>query len=105
MAEVKTLTATVRGIPVSVEREALNDIEVMELLGELQDGNPLVLPKLMRAVYGAEQYANIKASLREGGRTSSEAVAAFFRESFVALGEEAKNSQSSPATGATAQEG
>lgn len=91
MGEKSSVEVEVDGIAVRVERETLDDIEVMELLGEMQGGNVLVLPRLMRLVFGEEQYADIKAALAEGGRTSAKAVARFFSEAFRELGEAAKN--------------
>lgn len=91
MAEDKTICAEAMGIPFTVERAALNDIEVLEMLGDVQ-GDVTVLPRLMRAVFGGEQYENVKASLRRDGRTSSTDMAAFFSEAFAAAGEQAKNS-------------
>lgn len=91
MAEDSTVGIEVDGIPVCVDRAALDDIAVMELLGEMQAGNILALPRLMRMVFGDEQYASIKESLAEDGRTSAKAMAVFFREAFKGLGEAAKN--------------
>lgn len=93
MGGAGTVSAEVDGIPVCVERAALDDIEVMELLGELSDGNPFAVTKLMVAIFGREQYDNIKRSLAdESGRTSATAVIEFFGKAFPALGEAAKNS-------------
>lgn len=88
-----TLTCEVDGIPVCIRRDAMDDIDVMEMLGEMQDGNQFVMPKLMRSVLGAEQYANVKASLAdEGGRTAASDMVTFFGKVMGELGETAKNS-------------
>lgn len=87
------LTCEVGGIPVRIRRDAMDDIDVMEMLGEMQDGNQLIMPKLMRSVLGPEQYANVKASLAdEDGRTTASDMVVFFGEVMKALGESAKNS-------------
>ena len=46
MVAVERITVEVDGIPVTIDRETMDDVEVMELLGEMED-NPLVLPRLM----------------------------------------------------------
>lgn len=89
--EDKTIVAEIDGIPVCVDRSALTDIDVLELLGEIQADNILVLPRLMKKVFGDEQYEAIKESLAVDGRTSAMDVASFFRKAFKALGESAKN--------------
>lgn len=93
MAEEKTICVEVDGVPATIERDAMGDIEVMEMLGDMQDGNVLVLPRLMRSVFGDEQYRAIKRSLRgEGGRTSSADMMRFMSEAIRQAGEQAKNS-------------
>lgn len=88
-----TLTCEVDGIPVCIRRDAMDDIDVMEMLGDMQDGNQFVMPRLMRSVLGAEQYANVKASLAdENGRTAASDMVAFFGAVMGELGESAKNS-------------
>ena len=39
------VTVNVKGIDVTVDKEVMNDIEVVELLGEVQDGNIFAFPK------------------------------------------------------------
>lgn len=90
-AERDMVDAEVDGIPICVDRAALTDIDVLDLLGEIQADNILVLPKLMRKVFGEEQYAEIKSSLAVDGHTSAVDMSKFFREAFKALGESAKN--------------
>lgn len=93
MAAAEAIRIEVDGIPASVDPERMDDIEVMELLGDLTCGNPFVMTKLMAAIFGKDQYANIKRSLAdESGRTSASAVSEWFGKAFKALGEAAKNS-------------
>lgn len=60
------------GIPVEFDENILDDIDVIEMLGELfEDGNIFVVPKIGKAIFGEEQFANIKASLTsDNGRPS-----------------------------------
>lgn len=93
MAEDKVICVEVDGIPATIDREAAGDIEVMEMLGDMQGGNVLVLPRLMRAVFGEEQYGAIKRSLRgDSGHTSAADMARFLSKAMRQAGEQAKNS-------------
>ena len=86
------LCVEVDGVPVSIDRTVMSDdIETLELLADADDGNVLAVVRLMRHVLGAEQYANVKASLAKDGRTSVSDMASFIGKVFEALGEDAKN--------------
>ena len=91
MVAVERITVEVDGIPVTIDRETMDDVEVMELLGEMED-NPFVLPRLMRLVLGDEQYANVKRSLRRDGRCHVSDLLPFFSQVLKESGEQAKNS-------------
>lgn len=90
-AEDKTVVAEVEGVPVRIDRAVLTDIDVLDLLGEVQADNILVLPRLMRTVFGEEQYEAIKKSLAVEGHTSVVDMSRFFNKAFRTLGEQAKN--------------
>lgn len=82
----------VRGVPVRIERDALtNDIETLELLADIDEGNPFKLVRLMAHVFGEEQYAEIKKSLAKDGRTTVSDMTGFMGEVFAAVGDAAKN--------------
>lgn len=50
------------------------------------------MPRLLRHVFGAEQYACVKAALAgDDGRTSLAAMSDFLSKVFAAIGDEAKN--------------
>ncbi len=88
-----TLCVEVDGIPVSIDRNVLsNDLETLELLADIDDGNLLSIVRLMRHVFGEEQYKNIKKSLRADGRTALTDVNDFMSKVFAAIGkDESKN--------------
>lgn len=91
-ADGGALAIEVDGIPVSIERDVLaNDLDTLELLADIDDGNLLSIVRLMRRVFGEEQYRNIKASLRKDGRTSMSDMNDFMVKVFSALGDDAKN--------------
>lgn len=82
----------VDGIPVRVERAALgNDLETLELLADVDDGNVLAAVRLMRHIFGEEQYRAIKSSLARDGRVTIEDAGAFLQAFFEAVGDTAKN--------------
>ena len=86
------LCVEVDGVPVSIDRAVMSDdIETLELLADADDGNVLAVVRLMRHVFGAEQYTNVKASHAKDGRTSVSDMASFIGKVFEALGEDAKN--------------
>ena len=73
------------------ERSLTDDIETLELMAEVDAGNVLKTPALMRRVLGDEQYEAVKAALAEGGRTSVTAMAEVLGDIYVALGQTANN--------------
>ncbi len=90
--EGKTLAVEVDGIPVVINRDAFSDdIETLELLADVDDGNVFAIVKLMKRIFGDEQYTNIKASLRKDGRTSVTDMVTFMGSVFRELGDEPKN--------------
>lgn len=80
------------GVPVRIERAALvNDIETLELLADIDEGNPLKLVRLMAHVFGDEQYSAIKKSLAKDGRTTVSDMTDFMGEVFATIGDTSKN--------------
>lgn len=80
------------GVPVSIDRDVLaDDIDTLELLGAVDDGEVLKTPRLMRHILGDEQYEAVKAALAEDGRTSVSRMAEFIAGVFAAVGDTAKN--------------
>lgn len=87
------IRVTVDGIDVEVARETLaDDLDTLEMLSDVDGGNVLAMPRLLRHVFGEEQYARVKAALAGGdGRTSLTAMSDFLGKVFSAIGEDAKN--------------
>ena len=62
-AKAAPIRVTVDGVEVEVARETLaDDLDTLELLSDVDGGNVLAMPRLLRHVFGAEQYA-----VRQGG--------------------------------------
>jgi hypothetical protein len=82
-------TVEFRGKSYVIDADAAGDVELIEALAELDEGNHLVLPRVVRSLVGSEQYAAFKESVRDAdtGRVSVTALRDFFREIDAALGE------------------
>lgn len=52
------------GVTYTVEQSAATDVELMEDIGEMQDGAYYLLPRVCRRMLGAEQYTAWKESVR-----------------------------------------
>ncbi|WP_348920124.1 hypothetical protein [Enterococcus rotai] len=61
MAEIKGKTKT--GFAFKIKQERLNNYELLEVIGELDD-NPLVLSKVVNLLLGKEQTQKLKDHLR-----------------------------------------
>lgn len=78
---------TVSGIDVTVKPVVLNDIDVIDALAEIEDGNILKLPKLLKLVFG-EDWKRIKDGLRnEDGRVEAGIATQFFLDVFNEAGQ------------------
>lgn len=88
-----TVDVTVRGVALTVDRDRLSTLDFVELLADVDEGNTLLMPKLLKFTFGNEQYTAIKAALAgEDGTTPMSAIIGFWVEAFAALNEtEAKN--------------
>lgn len=87
-----TMCVEANGVPVVVDRAAImDDIETVELLADIDEGNPFKIVRLMKHVFGVEQYDEIKKSLAKDGRTAVSDMVDFMGEVFAALGDAAKN--------------
>lgn len=70
---IKGKTAT--GFDYEIEDQILDDYEIVEMLGDLED-NPLVMPKLITKILGKDQLAKLREHLRgKNGVVSTTAMA------------------------------
>ena len=82
------------GITYVLEREVIDDVELLELIGDMTS-NPILLPKVIRTILGLDQWAKFKDSNRnEAGRIPSGCM----RELFELLDTAAGKSSASPAS-------
>ena len=89
---------TVKGVKVKVAKDAMDDMETVELLGAMQDGDVFAFPKLCKKLFGEKSYETIKEKLKDSaGTTSVTAMTEFFTDALKACNAlEAKNSSGSP---------
>lgn len=81
-AEGGTETATFE-----IDREMANDYEVMEMYADLEDDDPVAIPRLLRKLLGREQHSRLKETCRtESGRVDPERMMEFFEEMSEQLG-------------------
>ncbi|MCQ2383075.1 MAG: hypothetical protein MJ060_04620 [Clostridia bacterium] len=97
MAEKKlqkstTKSVTVRGITLDVDVEVFDDMEVLQLFADLEDGNVFVFPRLMKLFFG-DNYENITEQLKDKktGRVKASTMGDFLKEVLTASGADAKN--------------
>lgn len=75
-----TLTATVRGVTVTVSKDAFDDFELLDDLNALENGSPQRLPSVLRRLVG-DQWGKVMDGLRgDNGRVSAEDGAGFVGE-------------------------
>ena len=91
MAEEKrTVTVEVEGIELTIDMDAIEDLDTLDMLDEIQGGNVFKLKKLMVAVLGDEGWKAAKSHLAgDSGRVTASAASEFIGAVFEAVG--AKN--------------
>jgi hypothetical protein len=74
-------TVTVEGVKVTVATEAMKRLDVMEAMDESQSGeNPFAIIRVLKSVFGAEKYEEIKDHLEEKhGQADIENMMDFFK--------------------------
>ena len=88
---------TSSGFKFKIDEVDLNDMEFIELMAEAEE-NPLKYPKMVERMLGKEQKQKLYDHVRtKGGRVPPDAIDKEVEEIFTLAGEDAKNSESSPA--------
>lgn len=83
---------TSKGFEFDVDKDAINDMEVVDLLADFEENeNPVVLSKLTSKVLGEKQKKALYESLRVNGRVPIIEVSNAMVEIFKAFGEQGKN--------------
>lgn len=76
------------GIKCDVDVAVFNDFDYLYLLGEVSDGNVLMLPKLIKMLFG-DKWLDIRNQLEVNGQLTAARATAFFTEVMEQVG--AKN--------------
>lgn len=66
----------VMGVRVKLDVDALDDVDILDLLAELNDGNALVLNRLLKALF-RDRYQEVREALSEDGRFKASTAADF----------------------------
>lgn len=90
MASSKHYSITVDGVSLKIAKDVMDDMEVLELLGEVQDGNVFAFSKLARRMFGDTGYEKVKAALAGAdGRTRVSDMSDFFAKALTACNDAA----------------
>ena len=88
---------TSSGFKFKIDEVDLNDMEFIEIMAEAEE-NPLKYPKMVERMLGKEQKKKLYDHVRtKKGRVPPDAIDKEVEEIFILAGEDAKNSESSPA--------
>lgn len=82
---------TKSGFAFAVEKDVVDDMELIDDLAEADDGDPLAISKVCKRVLGADQRKRLYDHLRKDGRVPIKDVAECIIEIFAAMGQEGKN--------------
>lgn len=95
MNEERYISVEVDGIPVTIDREALADIDLLDNLYDVQNGDPTAIVPIVRAMFGREQWDNVRATLKADGRGHFEGMFKFIGDAMNAaaegVGDDVKN--------------
>lgn len=81
---------TQTGFEFEINTDAFNDWEFVELLGELDSGNGLKMPKVLEKLIGAEGAKALKEHCRKDGRVTIAAMNAELTDIMKQAGESKK---------------
>nr|DAY03960.1 MAG TPA: hypothetical protein [Caudoviricetes sp.] len=84
VSEVRSVE--IQGIPLTLDPNVFDDFELLDTLNEIQGGNALKSPALLRKVLG-DQYKTVLEHLRDpaSGRVPASKIAPFMQELMEAL--------------------
>lgn len=83
---------TSKGFEFNVDKDTINDMEVVDLLADFEENeNPVILSKLTSKILGRDQKKELYNSLKVDGRVPIIEVSNAMTEIFRAFGEQGKN--------------
>ncbi len=79
------------GLKLKIEDNAMDDMELLDLLADLDDGNGYAIPRVVDHLLGKEQKKALYDSVRVNGRAPVTAVVEAMKEILDKLGDTGKN--------------
>lgn len=79
------------GLTLSIDENVMDDMELLDLLAQLDDGNGYAIPRVVEHLLGKEQKKKLYNAVRVDGRTRVTAVVNAMKEILDKLGETGKN--------------
>jgi len=81
----KYYSVTVRGINLKIAKDAFDDMDTVELFGDVQDGDIFAFPRLVKRIFGDKEYPRIKDALANAdGKTTVLEMSNFLTEVMTA---------------------
>ena len=88
---------TESGFSYKIDEACFNDMELLELLAETDNGNYLAISKVLEVLLGTDQKKKLYDHVRnDKGRVQIDLVTAEVKEILMSAGSKAKNSSTSP---------
>ena len=79
------------GLKIQIDENAMDDMELLDLLAQLDDGNGYAIPRVVEHLLGKEQKKALYDSVRVNGRAPVTKVVEAMKEILNKLGETGKN--------------
>ena len=79
------------GLTLKIDENVMDDMELLDLLAQLDDGNGYAIPRVVEHMLGKEQKKALYDSLRVNGRVPVTKVVEIMKELLEKLGETGKN--------------
>ena len=79
------------GLALSIDEGITDDMEILDALADLEEGNGAAISKLCTRLLGTDEKKKLYDHLRENGRVKVTKVTAAITEIFRALGDQGKN--------------
>lgn len=91
-APAKKVKVTVKGVTISIDPNVMDDIDLVDYIGAVQDGDIFAMPRVLKRMFGSD-YQRIKAELADkAGVTTVTKFSNFLVEVMTAVNAiEAKN--------------
>lgn len=79
------------GAELNINRESLDNMELMDELVAVDEGDPTAVSRILRLILSAEDKEALYNALREDGRVPTSKVIVALKDMFDKIGEQGKN--------------